>query len=84
LLVKILLLLHLLNNIYILNILINTDRYISCIHCGPGFIALKPDDLHTRPNKNRINRDDIETLHKCNECNKDNKVYWPNQKKSLK
>ena len=32
-------------------------------------------------NKNRINRDDIETLHKCNDCGKNNKLYWSEQKR---
>ncbi|HSF51748.1 MAG TPA: hypothetical protein VLA74_13390 [Nitrososphaeraceae archaeon] len=35
-------------------------------------------------NKNRINRDDIETLHKCNDCGKNNKLYWSEQQRSKK
>jgi len=62
----------------------NTDKYSSCIYCGAEFIALTPDNIHTKLNKNRINRDDVETLHKCNECDKNNKVYWSEQKKPSK
>ena len=51
----------------------NTDKYFSCIYCGAEFIIVKSDDIHTKLNKNRINRDDIETLQKCNECGKNNK-----------
>jgi uncharacterized protein with PIN domain len=60
----------------------NTVKYFSCIYCGSEFIAVKPDDIHTKPTKNRINRDDIETLHKCNECRKNNKIYWSEQQRS--
>jgi ssDNA-binding Zn-finger/Zn-ribbon topoisomerase 1 len=35
----------------------------------------------TKANKHKINRDDIETLHKCSECGKNNKLYWSEQKK---
>jgi hypothetical protein len=48
----------------------STGKYFSCIYCGTEFIAVIQDDKHTKPNKNRINRDDIETLHKCNEGGK--------------
>ena len=54
----------------------NSVKYFSCIHCGAEFICEKPDDIHTKVNKHKINRDDIETLHKCNECGKNNKLYW--------
>ena len=47
------------------------------------FTIVKSDDIHTKPNKNRINSDDIETLHKCNGCGKNNKIYWSEQKKPL-
>lgn len=57
----------------------NTEKKFSCMYCGAEFIALKPDDVHTKPNKNRINRNDIETLCKCNECGKNNKIYWAEQ-----
>jgi DNA-directed RNA polymerase subunit RPC12/RpoP len=57
-------------------------KYFSCIYCGAEFTAEKPDDIHTKANKNRINRDDIETLHKCNECGQNNKIYWSEQKKT--
>jgi DNA-directed RNA polymerase subunit RPC12/RpoP len=53
----------------------NSVKYFSCIYCGAEFTVVKPDDTHTKPNKNRINRDDIETLHKCNDCGKNNKLY---------
>ena len=42
---------------------------------------VKSDDIHTKANKHKINRDDIETLHKCNECGKNNKLYWSEQKR---
>ena len=58
----------------------NPDKNFSCMYCGAEFIASKPDDIHTKPNKNRINRDDIETLHKCNDCEKNNRLYWSEQK----
>ena len=58
----------------------NKGKYFSCIYCGAKFIALKPDDIHTKPNKNRINRDDIETLQKCKECGQNIKIYWSEQK----
>ena len=61
----------------------NTDKYFSCIYCRAEFTIVKSDDIHTKPNKNRINSDDIETLHKCNECGKNNKIYWSEQKKPL-
>ena len=38
----------------------NTVKYFSCIYCGSEFIAVKPDDIHTKANKYKINRDDIE------------------------
>jgi hypothetical protein len=60
----------------------NTVKYFSCIYCGADFTAVKPDDRHTKANKHKINRDDIETLHKCSECGKNNKLYWSEQKKS--
>ena len=59
----------------------NTDKYFSCIYCGAEFTAVKPDDIHTKANKHKINRDDIETLHKCNECGNNNKLYWSEQKR---
>ena len=34
----------------------NTGKYFSCIYCGAEFIIVKPDDTHTKPNKNKINR----------------------------
>ena len=46
------------------------------------FTPIKPADIHTKANKNRINKDDIETLHECNECGKHNKIYWSEQKKT--
>ncbi len=54
----------------------NKDKYFSCTYCGAEFTVVKPDDIHTKPNKNRIKRDDIEILYKCNECGKNNKIYW--------
>ena len=54
----------------------NTVKYFSCIYCGAEFITIKPDAIHTKPNKNRINRDDIETLQKCKECGQNNKIFW--------
>ncbi|MGE5706607.1 MAG: hypothetical protein ACM3XP_07830 [Nitrososphaerales archaeon] len=57
----------------------STGKYVSCIYCGAEFIAVKPDDIHTKANKYKINRDDIETLHKCIECGKNNKLYWSEQ-----
>ena len=59
----------------------NTVKYFSCIYCGSEFIVVKSDDIHTKANKYKINRDDIETLHKCNEYGKYNKIYWSEQKK---
>jgi hypothetical protein len=61
----------------------NTVKYFSCIYCGAGFIAVEPYDRHTKANKHKINRDDIETLHTCNECGKNNKLYWSEQKKPI-
>ena len=43
----------------------NMGKYFSCIYYGAEFTVVKPDNLYTKPNKNRINRDDIETLQKC-------------------
>ena len=57
----------------------NTGKYFSCIYCGAEFIIVKPDDTHTKPNKNKINRNDIGTLNKCNECGKNNKIFWSGQ-----
>ena len=48
---------------------------------GAEFTIVKSDDITTKPNKNRINSDDIETLHKCNECGKNNKIYWSEQQR---
>jgi uncharacterized protein with PIN domain len=59
----------------------NTSECFSCIYCGAKLIALKLVDIYTKPNKNGINSDDIETLHKCNQCDKNNKLYWSGQKK---
>ncbi len=61
----------------------NTVKYFSCIYYGAGFIAVEPYDRHTKANKHKINRDDIETLHTCNECGKNNKLYWSEQKKPI-
>ena len=58
----------------------STVNYFSCIFCGADFTAVKPDDRHYK-SKYKINRDDIETLHKCSECGKNNKLYWSEQKK---
>ncbi len=60
----------------------NTGKYFSCIYCGAEFIAVKPNETHTKPNKNRINRDDIETLYKCKECGQNNKLYWSKHQRS--
>ena len=59
----------------------DTVKYFSCIYCGGEFTAVKPDDEHPKTNKHKINRDDIETLHKCNECGKNNKLYWSELKR---
>lgn len=59
----------------------NTSKYSSCIYCGAEYTAIKPDEIHTKPNKHKINRDDIETLHKCKECDKNNKLYWSEETK---
>lgn len=59
----------------------NTANYFSCIYCGAEFTIVKSYDIHTKPNKKRINRDDIETLHNCNECGKNNKIYWSEQQR---
>ena len=60
----------------------NTIKYFSYIYCGAEFTTAKPDNIHTKANKNKINRDDIETLHKYNEFGKNNKLYWSEQKKT--
>ena len=59
----------------------NTVKYFSCSYCGAEFTAVKPDYTHIKPNKNKINKDDIKTLHKCNECEQNNKLYWSKQEK---
>ena len=60
----------------------NTNRSFSCVYCGVEYSALKPDNIHTKPNKYKINRNDIETTHKCNECGKITKLYWSEQEGS--
>jgi hypothetical protein len=60
----------------------NIVKYFSYIYCGSEFIVVKSDDIHTKANKNRINRDDIETLHKCKECGQNNKIYWSEQQRT--
>ena len=59
----------------------NIGKYFSCIYCGPEFTVVKPDDKHTKLNKNRINKDNIETLQKCKECGQNNKIYWSEQQR---
>ena len=61
----------------------NKFKNVSCIYCGSEYPAIEPDDRHTKANKHKINRDDIETLHKCNECGKNNKLYWSEQKRPI-
>ena len=61
----------------------NKFKNISCIYCGAEYPSIEPDDRHTKANKHKINRDDIETLHKCNECGKNNKLYWSEQKRPI-
>ena len=60
----------------------NTNRSFSCIFCGVEYNPIKPDDIHRKANKYKINRDDIETTHKCNECGKNTKLYWSEEKGS--
>ena len=60
----------------------NIGKYFSCIYCGAEFTVVKPNNIHTKPNKNRFNRYDIEISHKCNECGKNNKMYWSEQQRS--
>jgi transcription elongation factor Elf1 len=60
----------------------DTNKYFSCIYCGAEFNSVKPNDTHTKPNKNKINRDDIETLHKCKECGQNIKLYWSEHQRS--
>ena len=58
----------------------NTKRIsFSCAYCGVEYSALKPDNIHTKANKYKINRNDIETTHTCNECGKITKLYWSEQ-----
>ena len=54
----------------------NTNKSFSCVYCGVEYSALKPDNIHKKANKYKINRNDIETTHKCNECGKVTKLYW--------
>jgi hypothetical protein len=60
----------------------NTNRSFSCGYCGVGYNAIKPDDIHTKANKYKINRSDIETIHMCNDCGKITRLYWSEQKGS--
>ncbi len=60
----------------------NTNRSFSCVFCGVEYNPIKPDDIHIKANKYKINRDDIETTHKCNECGKNTRLYWSEQKGS--
>lgn len=50
-------------------------RYFSCIYCGSEY-PVESSNLYKKVNKYKINRDDIETLHKCTECGNNNKLYW--------
>jgi hypothetical protein len=59
----------------------NSVKYFTCIHCGAEFIFEKPDDIHTKVDKHKINRADIETLHKCNECDKNSRIYRSEQQR---
>jgi hypothetical protein len=60
----------------------NTNRSFSCGYCGVEYNAIKPDDIHTKANKYKINRSDIETIHTCNDCGKITRLYWSEQKGS--
>jgi rubredoxin len=60
----------------------NTNRSFSCVFCGVEYNPINPDDIHIKANKYKINRDDIETIHECNECGKITKLYWSEQKGS--
>ena len=60
----------------------NTNRSFTCIYCGGEYSALKPDNIHTKANIYKINRNDIQTTHKCNECGKITKLYWSEQEGS--
>jgi hypothetical protein len=60
----------------------NTNRSFSCGYCGVAYNAIKPDDIHTKANKYKINRSDIETIHTCNDCGKITRLYWSEQKGS--
>ncbi len=35
----------------------NTVKYFSCIYCRAEFTIVKPDEIHIKPNKHKINRD---------------------------
>ncbi len=60
----------------------NTKKSFSCVYCGVEYSALKPDNIHTKANIYKINRNDIQTTHKCNECGKITKLYWSEQERS--
>ena len=60
----------------------NTNKSFSCGYCGVEYNAKKPDDLHTKANKYKINRSDIETTYTCNDCGKITRLYWSEQKGS--
>jgi rubredoxin len=60
----------------------NTNKSFSCGYCGVEYNAIKPDDIHTKANKYKINRSDIETTHSCNDCGKLTRLYWSEQKGS--
>jgi DNA-directed RNA polymerase subunit RPC12/RpoP len=57
-------------------------RYFSCIYCGSEYSVVESDNIYSKVNKYKINRDDIETIYKCKECGKINKLYWSQQKRS--
>ena len=40
----------------------NTVKSFSCIYCGAEFTVVKPDNIHTKPNKYKINSYDKETI----------------------
>ena len=63
---------------------VDLNPFLDFFHmfCRSEFVGVKPNDIHTKANKHKTNINDIETLHKCNECGNNNKIYWSEQERA--
>jgi DNA-directed RNA polymerase subunit M/transcription elongation factor TFIIS len=58
-----------------------TSQRFGCIYCGKSFEAFPPDNYHYVASRKEKDVDDpIEMKYNCDNCHKDNILYWGQQK----